>query len=149
MDLIDKEITKSLECCVEGYCQGCVFGGKQYNCKDYLMQSAHDFINCQQAREKEITEQFNVLGQEYDALYKESRELKAKVERLQTENKYFADLGKMYSEIRAEAIEGFVERFEDKVNEINFPEYAVVEKMLVICKKIMNDTVKEIVGDNK
>lgn len=49
--------------------------------------------------------------------------------------------------IKAEAIKEFEKRFENKINEIDFPKYAVVEKMLVICKQMMNDIVKEMVGE--
>ena len=48
---------------------------------------------------------------------------------------------------QTEAIKEFEKRFEGKLNEIDFPKYAIVEKMLVICRQIMNDTVKEMVGE--
>ena len=48
-----------------------------------------------------------------------------------------------------DGIKYLAERFESKLNEIDFPKYAVIEKMLVICKQIMNDTVKEMVGEQK
>lgn len=56
-------------------------------------------------------------------------------------------LDKLNETAKAEAIKKFENRFENKINEIDFPKYAVVEKMLVICKQMMNDIVKEMVGE--
>ena len=39
---------------------------------------------------------------------------KAEIERLQKENDHFADIGKLYSEIKAEAIKEFAERLKQK-----------------------------------
>lgn len=47
----------------------------------------------------------------YDALL---REKDAEIERLKKENNQFADIGKMYSEIRAEAIDDFAEMLKSK-----------------------------------
>lgn len=77
------------------------------------------------------------------------RNTQAEVDKLIEEADQFADLGKMYSEIRAEAIKEFEKRFENNINEIDFPKYAVLEKVLTLCKQIINETAKEMVGEDK
>lgn len=86
--MTDKEIIKALECCNEppSQCDDCPLSG-MVGCQAKTMESALDLINRQQAE----------------------------IERLQKENNQFADIGKMYSEIRAEAIKEFAERLKQKI----------------------------------
>lgn len=69
---------------------------------------------------------------------------KSEIERLKEENNRFADIGKMYSEIRAEAIKDFAERLLscykdfDETNEIIYFENLT---------KAIQDTLKEMVGE--
>jgi hypothetical protein len=69
-------------------------------------------------------------------LMEENRKLKAEVERLQKENHRFADIGKMYSEIRAEAIN----EYREKVKQ------ALIDKGIfpVLVKTVMEKVAEEM-----
>lgn len=79
--MTDKEITNALVCHADTDIKTCIFCS--YNCVPMcghqLSSDAADLIKRQQAE----------------------------IERLETENNRFADIGKMYSEIKAEAIKEF------------------------------------------
>lgn len=48
--MTDNEIVKALECCIDGYCRGCMYGDtNQFHCKDDLMQNTLDLINRQKS----------------------------------------------------------------------------------------------------
>ena len=87
--MTDNEIIKALECCINDevgitQCAVCPYheiGDGDYCVQDLLQQSL-DLINRQ----------------------------KAEIERLQKEQDHFADIGKMYSEIKAEAVKEVIER---------------------------------------
>lgn len=69
-------------------------------------------------------------------LMEENRKLTAEVERLQKENYHFADIGKLYSEIRAEAIN----EYREKVKQ------ALIDKGIfpVIVKNVMSKVAEEM-----
>lgn len=121
--LTDKEIIKALECCRYDdydYCEECPYR-KNKPCQENLIQDTFDLINRQQAE----IERLNI--------------------RLRKEQHQFADLGKMYSEIRAEAIKEFAERlkddswFTDLFDRNDYPVRAVT-------KEDIDNVVKEMVG---
>lgn len=120
--MTDKEIKKALECCIKptSDCENCPYYKKE-ECFDMAKRDALNLINRQQAE----------------------------IERLQKENNQFADLGKMYSEIRAEAIKEFadlsIKRICENVNAPTPSESYVVEK----CNQVIDNLVKEMVGDDK
>ena len=78
---------------------------------------------------------------------------RAEIERLQKENKRFADIGKMYSEIRAEAIKEFKEKYKDHIknftgkftDEMGF--VVNLEAILFAVDFVADNLVKEMVGD--
>ena len=84
---------------------------------------------------------------------------KEDIERLQTENNQFADIGKMYSEIRAEAIKEFAERLQEKADDIGIDEDGFLFTISAEwktwfrvgdwCEEIIDNLVKEMVGDDK
>lgn len=101
-------------------------------------------------------EKFITLGEILDLINRQQ----AEIEYLERSNKMsqhllssayesIERLDKLNENAKSEALKEFVERFEDKINGIDLPKYAVVEKMLVIYKQALNDTVKEMVGDDK
>ena len=48
--MTDSEIIKALECCIDGYCRGCMYGETLLmTCKDDLMREALALINRQKA----------------------------------------------------------------------------------------------------
>jgi hypothetical protein len=89
--MTDNEIIKALSICYDynfGGCENCPYYGKWLSCGELKAKDALDLINRQ----------------------------KAEIERLQKENNQFADIGKMYSEIKAEAIKEFAERLKGHFN---------------------------------
>ena len=106
--MTDNEIIKALECCSSGSygcengcpldkeCDSPIRGGEK------IMQNAFDLINHQKAELKAT-----IAGQE--TLQKYIAEQKAEIERLQSVVDSFTDIGKMYSEIKAEAYKEFAE----------------------------------------
>ena len=130
--LTPEEIKKGLECCgsPEGdSCFYCPFSGSPLEyCTTKLHTEAVALINRQQAE----------------------------IERLQTEDNQFADIGKMYSEIRAEAIKEFVERLQEKADDIGIDEDGFLFTISAEwktwfrvgdwCEEIIDNIVKEMVG---
>jgi hypothetical protein len=130
-----------------------------------LFDNALDLISRQQAEIKEFRIAVKSYKGKYESAVKTAKELQtviaekdAVIERSERSNSISQHLlsdaydsverlDKLNETIRAEAVKEFEKRFEDKINEIDFPKYAVVEKMLVICKQMMNDIVKEMVGE--
>ena len=87
--MTDERLMKVLECCANDDCDNCPSLVKE--CKKHAMLNALDLINRQ----------------------------KAEIERLKKENHQFADIGKMYSEVRAEVIKEFADRLKDAFPEGN------------------------------
>ena len=140
--MTEAEIKKALECCADetGCAKGCpFFDKKKSKCKVASPYGAFeklllDLINHQQ-------EMIDALIAGQETLQKALAEKIAEIERLQKENNQFADIGKMYSEIKAEAIKEFAERvkmaFYYEFDEI-FPS---------IMADNIDNLVKEMVGD--
>lgn len=106
----DKDIIKALELCfaekgTKQTCGKCPYHKFGELCKVKRGRDTLDLINRQQAE----------------------------IERLQNENKQFADIGKMYSEIKSEAIKEFAERLK--------PKLSVYDEVYV------DNLVKEMVGE--
>lgn len=90
--------------------------------KDYLKELYREQVkNCPYPELKPIAKQtyednqmaFNIAIK----AIKESNRQQAEIERLKKETEYFADIGKMYSEVRAEAVKEFAERLcKDRVS---------------------------------
>ena len=112
--MTDNEIIKALECIASKknlLCDSCP------NKKFYLLEchrqgakNALDLINRQKAdleNYKQIAENQQSVSMDKEV---EIKRLKAEVEQLQKENHLFADIGKMYSEVKAEAVKEFAER---------------------------------------
>ena len=87
IEMTDNEIIKALKCCIGGSnCGECPLLGSLY-CMTEVNRNALDLINRQQAE----------------------------IKRLKKEQQQFADIGKMYSEVRAEAIKEFAERLKKQI----------------------------------
>lgn len=85
--MTDKEIIKALECCKKDDCDNC----------------PNDFGNCYA----------NLAGCSLDLINRKQTE----IERLQKVNDSFTDIGKLYSEIKVEAIKDFAERLKEKLGD--------------------------------
>ena len=70
----------------------------------------------------------------------------AEIERLQNENNQFADIGKMYSEIKTEAIKEFAERLKENLIEESYDD---VQFFKVVGESDIDNLVKEMVGDTE
>jgi hypothetical protein len=107
--MTDAEIIKALECCRQpvgsGACNNCPF---DYQRKKQLEET-----------DKSCTEL--MFGCVLDLINRQQ----AEIERLQKEAERFADLGKMYSEIKPEAYKEFAERLKGKEFEIPVDAYSV------------------------
>ena len=118
--MTDNEIIKALEMCSNIQCKWCPLVKTDY-CTQYLIGEAFDLIKRQQAE----------------------------IERLQKENNQFANIGKMYSEIKAEAVKVFAERVVEQLKEsskIYCEEYGQRENTLYLWDAI--EIVKQMVGAN-
>jgi hypothetical protein len=140
----EDRIIKALECCCEDdyecqkfdvdvydneSCDKCPLN-KTYDCTVILIKQALNLIN----RQEEMLEAA-INGQE--TLQKYVAEKDEEIERLKAVNDSFADIGKLYSEIKAEAYKEFADRLcEDRVS--NDP--------VVIAVKV---ELKELVGEDK
>ena len=89
--------------------------GCENNGQRQIIINALDLINRQKAKYEDLLEQFRVLDCECERLEKANAKQKAEIERVTEENKNFADIGKMYSEIKAEAIKEFAKRLKQEV----------------------------------
>ena len=78
--MTDNEIIKALECCINDDCDNCP--DTFGNCEHNAMRNALDLINRQ----------------------------KADIGRLQKINDSFTDIGKLYSEVKAEVVKEFADR---------------------------------------
>jgi hypothetical protein len=95
--MTDAEIKKALECCIK----------------------SHHFADCFKNKCPCVSEDGCAVGKE--TLYPYALDLinrqQAEIERLQKENNQFADIGKMYSEIKSEAIKEYREKAAIKLAE--------------------------------
>lgn len=111
--MTDKEIIKALEC---------IASKKDVLCKNCTYNKYH-LMECHRTASKDAIDLIN--------------RQQAEIERLQTENNQFADIGKMYSEIKTEAIKEFAERL---------CEGGISNDPVVIAVKA---ELKEMVGEDK
>ena len=145
--MTDKEIIKALECCADiYYCTDCPC--KEF-CNDLgkLQKNALNLINRQQAEIERLTtlsELGKMRANDYRVMRDRALKAEAEIERLQIRlrkvRNQFTDLGKMYSEIRAEAIKEFAERLKEKI-ELNFS--------IVDVYDCINNLAEEMVGEDK
>lgn len=115
----DNDIIKALECCLDNdildtNCKECPLKKQNPECMDIMMKAILDLINRQ----------------------------KAEIERLKKENNQFADIGKMYSEIKSEAIKEFAVRLKEELQT-----GAAIMRISVI--QIINSLSEEMVGEGK
>jgi hypothetical protein len=103
----DKEIIKALECCITNKCDECAIYKECHNENGKgRVQVVLDLIKRQQAE----IEWLKKIVEDYAKAEEE-------IERLQKENERFADIGKLYSAIKSEAIKEFAERLcKDRVS---------------------------------
>ncbi len=114
------------------------------------LASLQNDLTSTKAEYEDLQQQFRYLDIECERLEKENESQNAEIERLQKENKQFAYIGKMYSEIKSEAIKEFWNCRPPRLNEkcVENEEYnkgwnACLDEFW----EIRNNLVKERVGD--
>lgn len=120
--MTDQEIIKALECCAKHYgCMDCPARGKD-DCMTNLYKISLSLIEKLKKDIEEWKTNWNELhkitmhrGYILIERWDENQGLKAEVEMLKKENHWFSDLGKMDSEIRAEAVKEFAERLKKEI----------------------------------
>ena len=111
------KVVEMLERCIDGSdCDSCDYVDN-CACKEYLLQDAIDTINCQ----------------------------KAEIERLQKENEQFADIGKLYSEIKVETIKKFKHKIRTLFR-LNFLRRKCYDEIFDEAEAMM---LKEMAGDEQ
>lgn len=136
---VDEQIIKALECCIESECDSCPYD-EQTACVEYVKQGAIDIINRQK-----MTIDAAIAGQE--TLQKHIVEKDKEIEMLQKENERFADIGKLYSEIRNEVIKEFWDKLKEKACTHNCRYKGNVYDITAVETKDGDNLVKEMVGE--
>lgn len=107
--MTEKEIIKGLECCNNNsvcVCLGCPLNYRHNNgCISYLTANALNLINRQKAEIEELTEKH----------HSECRQ----IAEYDDESKLFADIGKLYSEIRTEAVKKFADALKAELKNLS------------------------------
>ena len=124
-NLTDSEIVKALECCVnwkkEGDCAKCPAYERPSFCIKEVRTRSLDLIN----------------------------RLQAENESKQATIDSFTDIGKLYSEIKAEAYKEFAERLKEKAQKTEIVcSGALITTNYSISAKKFNNLLKELVGDS-
>lgn len=112
--MTDAEIIRALECC---------------------SQDTHDCDNCPLNIAEESLCFNEIKGYALDLINRQ----KAEIERLQKENNQLADIGKMYSEIKTEAIKEFAERVKSRLIAVTYMNF----------DDTIDTLVKEVAGDTE
>lgn len=145
--LTDNEIVKALECCVlaKHICPHTCPMLKNKECLASLRKYALDIINRLQAENENYSKNNQQMTKDILDLYKALEQAKAKNERLKEVNDSFTDIGKLYSEIKAEAYKEFAERLKEKITE----EYNYFEEQEYPRARIkdIDNLLKELVGE--
>ena len=123
--MTDNDVIKALECISgkEVFCHDCKYSAHSFypKCKQEAGKDALDLINRQQAE----------------------------IERLQEKQDLFADIGKMYSEIKADAVKEFADMVKENASKNDFICMdAVIATEYIISKHKLDDLLKEV-GDKK
>ena len=142
--MTDEQIIQALEICVseEIRCSECPFDEV---CGNFEIKDLLDLIN----RQKVEIEKLNTVNADmHESLRlacETNKDLQAEIERLAEENKSFADIGKMYSEIKAEAIK----EMNAKIYCYKTNIFIKGEELIIIPMSDYNDILKEMVGDTE
>lgn len=143
--MTDKEIIKALA--DRMYC-GKWIGKGFLDKKDFqILKNALDLINRQQAEIEKLNVELvgmrgacNSYKMHYDNAKTENERLQV---RLRKERHQFEDLGKMYSEIRAETIKELEAKIHEKLHEAEM--HGNFEP--VVTREMFDSVVKEVVGE--
>ena len=152
--MTNNDIIKALECCCKNNnCEGCPLDYLTFSsqCASELAIKSLDLINRLQAQNKDLAETVHNLTIEKDALFDETEELKAEVERLNAENMLtiseknafrtsFYDVLKQLKTAKSEACKEFSEEI--------FELFPADKCNTVISRVTVKHILKELVGDD-
>ena len=143
--LTDSEIVKALECCTDyknTKCKGCPL---EESCVDNnICELALDLIVDKEYYKKNRDKyQENVMF-----LSKQCDELQAENERLKKSNEMFADIGKMYSEVKAEAYKEVFEKINEKDEVRKIKIFGGLHILKVVLLHDINELKHELVGED-
>ena len=145
--MTDKEIIQALECCKPNNDEGCLnCPFDKYSlpeCAERLSKESVALINRQQAEIDNYSHNIKQLTEENFQLQAEIEMLEI---RLKKERHQFEDVAKMYDVIKAEAIKEFAEELRFRLSSGTWKHKNV---LLDDCKWIIDNLVKEMVGDDK
>ena len=166
--MTDNEIIKALECCVNK--QLCAFDEDKFYCHNgyskfcdiALLRDALDLINRLQAEIEHIDNESSALLADIDFRENEINRLQAQNEvyetcnarkdetikslesRLKKLQMQFGDIGKMYSEIKAEAYKEFADILQSHFENYPYDERVRIDYVIGLIRK----KEKELVGDD-
>jgi hypothetical protein len=143
-NLTDTEIIKALECCIKPIQEICI------DCPLYegictkvdLKSLALDLIN-------RLEEKNSNLTSDLTSLQNDLTSANAEIERLQKENETFADIGKMYSEIKAEAYKECIENAKKEIYQQHHSKGMEETRERYRIMQILDNLSKELVGEYK
>lgn len=110
--LTDAEIVKALECCIDvngANCHECPYDECCSYPKSTMLEDALDLFNRLQAENEVLKARIGVYETCNARKDEANRHLEAENERLKATVDSFTDIGKLYSEIKAEAYKEFAE----------------------------------------
>lgn len=134
--MTDREIIQALECCRNDFsmsnCLDCPYNkAKSAKCITFMIEDTLALITRQQAEIEEMHKRVMRLDSEREEWSRtvtteklKNIELQAEIERLEIRlrkvRNQFTDLGKMYSEIRAEAIKEFAQQMKERFLKLEY-----------------------------
>ena len=135
--MTEKEIIKGLECCNNNsvcVCLGCPLIYRHNNgCISYLTANALNLINRQKAEIEELTEKH----------HNECRQ----IAHYDNESTLFADLGKLYSEIRIEAVKKFAKALKAELKNLS-KVHLFGATFALVGENFVDDFVEKYEGEN-
>lgn len=137
----DMKIIKALECCIIGDCDNCSFYETRELCPNLIL-FVSDLIKRQEAEVEKLKSKNSNLTSDLSSLRNDLSSAKAKIERLRATVDSFTDIGKLYSEIKAEAYREFAERVK-----LEFY-YEFDELIPSIMSDRIDNLLKELVGED-
>ena len=142
----DNEIIKALECCIDGYCRGCMYGEtSQMTCRDDLMRESLDLINRQKS-------EIDILIRKKETLRDEIAEQQAEIERL----KEFIEkdqglilkltgvpVEEYNQKVKSEAIKEFADKYVTELVDTYDLKWIQIDNLKKIADKVLNEMTEQ------
>jgi uncharacterized protein YPO0396 len=102
-----------------------------------LIKDALELMNRKNDEIERLTDLINEIAEANDDLARDNHDLYVSLKKRDAEIEHFPDIGKMYSEVRAEAIREFAERFKELCG-------TNCDSAIIWAKGTINNLVKEM-----